>query len=505
MASHIHVGPVKNGARYAEVYTPKRVDGKKVNTPVYLGKVIDLEKGIFFNRKCGYFKYTVENGFQDCDFNHRELNHHSEEESLILDFGPAFLLEQVLRICGYYNLFREILADRADSLMALLFYRVLEHSGYVTAEDWLDGSYARILFPKAQIKSQRVSEILSALGDESVQRRFFQEYLNVEIPEGRATGLLIDSTGLPNAIDFYLTAMNNHNGKVSKEARLILVVDSQSKRPLFFRYNPGNVPDVSTLKATIDELKALRVDMGMTILDAGYYSERNAIALCDEHIPFLTRLSPNRKLYKQLVAEHSAAVLDDSSIVKYPGRLVGIRRYGITLPGGKDGFAYVAVDHERRHQEWSRYTIDALEDGIDIEERKDKTHGQGFFVLISSENVEPNEILPLYYTRQVVEQIFDISKNTVDLLPLRVHSEKTFRGHLLLVFLASLSYLLLNEKLNHSKFNASSALFIFRNLKCKVYDSSILVKEPVKKMNDIAKALGISIPDKIVEGKIAGN
>ena len=125
--------------------------------------------------------------------------------------------------------------------------------------------------------------------------------------------------------------------------------------------------------------------------------------------------------------------------------------------------------------------------------------------MISSEAVEPDEILPLYYTRQVVEQIFDVGKNDVDLLPLRVHSEKTFRGHLLLVFLASLSYLMLNERLKDSKFNAGNALFIFRNLKCKVYGSSILVKEPVKKMNDISEALGISIPDKLVEGKLGGN
>jgi hypothetical protein len=505
MVIHIHVGPPKNGARYAEIYTPQRVNGKKVNNPVYLGRVIDLDNGIFYNRKRGYFRYTIESGFEDCDIEHKNLTPDFVDETHILDFGSVYLLEQILRTCGYYDLFLDILDGRSDTLMALLFYRILENGGYSMANDWLEGSYAKILFPKAQLKSQRISDILTELGGESVQRRFFQGYLNVEIVKDRKIGLLIDSTGLPNDIDFYLTAVNNHNGKVSRESRLILVVDSLTKRPLFFRYNPGNVPDVSTLKATIDELKALRINMGMTILDAGYCSDKNIIALCGEKIPFLTRMASNRKQYKQLVSEHGEDVLDDGSIVRYPGRLVGIRRYEIVLPGGENGFAFVAVDHERRHQEWSKYTTSALEDDVDLVERKKHTRDQGFFVLISSEAIESKDILPLYYTRQTVEQIFDVSKNDIDLLPLRVHSEKTLRGHLFLVFLASLTRIILNEKLMRTVFNATNALLIFRNLKCKIYDETILIKEPVKKMNDIASALNISIPNKIVEGKYVGN
>jgi hypothetical protein len=54
MKRHIHVA-YKNGTGYAEIYTPQRKDGKKINNSVYLGKVIDLEKGIFHNQ-CQQFK-----------------------------------------------------------------------------------------------------------------------------------------------------------------------------------------------------------------------------------------------------------------------------------------------------------------------------------------------------------------------------------------------------------------------------------------------------------------
>jgi hypothetical protein len=493
---HIHI----SSKGYAEVYTPQRVGGKKVNDPIYLGKVVNLEEGIFYSRQRGYFRYTIEKGFDDCD-----LEVPASQEKLILDFGPAYLLDRLLKNEGYSGLFSGILEKKQDSLMALLFYRILEKGGYYLAEDWLAGSYASILFPKAQLQSQRVSELLRELGDESVVRAFFTRYLRKAIPQDRKTGILIDSTGLPNNIDFYLTAVNNHGGEINNETRLILVVDKLTKKPLFFRYNAGNVPDVKTLLATKDELRLMNVDIGMTILDAGYPSDGALDEFFDEGIPFLSRLKPNRKLYKSLVKDYGEDVLDDANIVRYPGRLVGIVRKDVKLTDKHSGFAYVAVDHDRRHLEWTRFTKDALEDGLSIEERKEKTATQGFFVLVSSEAIDTQDVLQLYYTRQAVEQIFDVDKNDLNLLPLRVHNEETFRGHLMLVFLASLAHLLLVEKLLKSKYSAAQALSIFRNLKCKVYGDTILVKEPVKKMNDICKDLKVKIPTKIVEGKEAGN
>lgn len=43
----------------------------------------------------------------------------------------------------------------------------------------------------------------------------------------------------------------------------------------------------------------------------------------------------------------------------------------------------------------------------------------------------------MYHTRQQVEQVFDISKNYADLLPIRVQSEQAFAGHLLICFMAT--------------------------------------------------------------------
>ena len=119
---------------------------------------------------------------------------------------------------------------------------------------------------------------------------------------------------------------------------------------------------------------------------------------------------------------------------------------------------------------------------------------KGIFILISSENIEPEDVMPLYYTRQAVEQVFDVSKNNADLLPLRVHSEEAFRGHLLLSFISTVVFLIVNQMLKDTAYNAEGAFLILGNQKCKVFDDRILPKEPNKKMNEIYKKLGIKSP-----------
>jgi transposase len=122
---------------------------------------------------------------------------------------------------------------------------------------------------------------------------------------------------MPNDSRSPLTAINNHNGVISNETRLILAVDRITWLPLLYRYNAGNIVDVSTLKATILELSTYGVSIDFSILDAGYYSEKNIKALYAAEIRFITRLSSNLKLYKELVKSHADALESHDNVVFY--------------------------------------------------------------------------------------------------------------------------------------------------------------------------------------------
>lgn len=481
---------IKNGVEYASIYSPQRIDGKKVNNPEYLGRVIDKENGIYKNRSMGVFRYNLTDGYTEIP-----SMYPVQEEKLILDFGACYAFYETLKKTAYYDIFQNLISD-TDTLMAMIGYKVLESTSNRYAQDWWEGSYARILFPDSHLMSQRISDFLKCLGEEKVQRRFFEKYLAVTCPNEQNTGILVDSTGLPNDIHFPLTAVNKHGGKTSNEARLILVVDRHSDMPLFFRYNAGNIVDVTTLKSTIDELNQYGVKTEFAIVDAGYYSEKNIKELYSNKIAFLTRLIPNRVIYKELVAAHVDDLLQAKYMVMYRNRLLYIKRVEMNL-FGHSGYAYIAIDSSRRNDEIYKYVKGAMEDGVAPKKMDEVIRSKGVFILISSESISTNEILKLYYTRQTVEQIFDINKNNLELLPLRTHCEETFRGHLMLTFMASVAYILINNKLKGSEYNSIGAFAALRNLKCKVFDDVILVKEPTKKMKDIAEILKIDFPSTI--------
>ena len=143
-----------------------------------------------------------------------------------------------------------------DTLKAMLLYYILCSTANCHAASWWEGSYARLLFPKADLRSQRVSDFLVAIGDERSQREFFGKYLALLGAKEKELGnILIDSTGLPNSVHFPLTAISNHNGEISSEVRLIYVIHQATGLPIYFRYCPGNVIDVTTLARTIEELR----------------------------------------------------------------------------------------------------------------------------------------------------------------------------------------------------------------------------------------------------------
>jgi hypothetical protein len=475
----------KNGVEYASVYRAKRIGTKKTNDIEWLGRVIDKENGIYRSRERGTFTFTLDDGVIE--------QQPTVIEKLILDFGDSYFVDKMLERNGFKALIKETFGGLSDTVMSLILYRSLQHGASYYAQDWWEGSYSRILYPDASLASQRISETLKAIGDERIQRDFFHGYLRYIAPLcGKS--ILLDSTGLPNDICFPLTAINNHGGKISNETRLVLVLDKDSGMPIYFRYVAGNIVDVSTLKATLSEVAAYGIDIWHAIVDAGYYSEKNIRALQENQIAFVMRMVPNRKKYKELVGEHAGDIEDAKYLVKYRDRFVYIKRVEIDL-FGKTGYAYVAEDMDRKHDEVKKYIRGALDNNdISPEDMNATIQGKGLFILVASDPIETSDILPLYYTRQAIEQVFDIGKNAADLLPLRVHGLETFRGHLLISFLASSVYIMINKMLKKSDVCAIGAYRILRNLKCKVFDTAIVVQEANRKMNDIAKLVKLDFP-----------
>ena len=489
-----------NGHEYASLLDAVR-DGSKVKQKYLgnLGRVIDKNSGIFHSRERGRFRYTLEEGFCKLPDAYSEELETAKTERLILDFGDSFFLSQYFERQAFRDAFYQVLPEQTDTLLSLIFYRILtDKKANCYADTWWQGNYASVLFPKAKLASQRVSEFLVEVGAEEVQRRFFQEYFRLLYGSQGAAGILIDSSGIPNASKMSVTQISNHNGDISLEARLIYVIDRKTGMPIYFRYCPGNIVDVSTLCTTLAELRQYSIAIDYAIVDAGYCCEENILELYQNHVRFLTRLAPNRTLFKDIAKEQLPNLMTSANALRYGNRLLYIKKASVELYGN-EGFAYIGVDVDNRNQQMKKAAFAAIDDKLSSEDADARMSKLGVFMIISSENIEIVDLLPLYYTRQQVEQVFDLVKNNADILPLRVQNEDTFRGHLMLTFLATvllqkLQRDILAKRKKNDKTNPEGALFTLRNQKCKVYANEIVPQEAVKSINDVYKLFQIKCP-----------
>jgi len=438
---------------------------------LYLGVVVDKSKKIFEKRLSL-----------------------PKQEKLILDFGDSYFIKEFFEKVKFSKLIEEVFGDKKDFFLSLINYRLCYPSAMRFSKTWFEGNYAKICYPNTDLSSQRISDFLKFLGDENLQRKFFKQY----IPDYAESneGIIIDATSLPNQIHMPITQWGLSGEEIDKQIRFLLVVDKKSSLPLFFRYFSGNIVDVSTLKNTIKELQKFGIKENYVYLDAGFFSEDNILELYEQKINFLTRLPSMRTIYKELIISEAKNIERYENAVQYGKRALFIKQKKINL-FGKDAFAYIVLDPERKGRETKNFLLQNMKNKENsIEELEYDMMKRGIMILISSFNLKNEDVVPAYYVRQTAEKLFGFSKDDLSLLPLRVHNEESLRGFLFMQFVTLIAFVHIKNKLG-KEHNVEEILLKLRNLKCKVYDDEIIICEPNKQQKEILEKLDILMPKKL--------
>ena len=306
---------------------------------------------------------------------------------------------------------------------------------------------------------------------------------------GTSGEVVIDSTGLENEIDIPLTEYSGKNGQ--NETKLILIVDRVTHMPLYFRLVAGNIVDVSTLETTFSLVQNFGLNPTMAIMDAGYYSSDNVKALGKAKIGFLSRLPAGRKLYSDVILQTKDSIENPENIVFYNNRTLYIQKVKVDLYGYK-GVAYVCQDIKEIGKRMDHFLKGAKEDKLTNSEISDKMPFVGKFVLVSNKDLGPDELLPLYYSRQKAEAIFGFSKSRLDILPVRVHSLQNLKGYIFLSYIAMLVSLEIQNKLR-GLCTFDEALKVAHNQFCEIFDHNFVPLEPNRRLKDIYECLGIMV------------
>jgi hypothetical protein len=484
------------GIEYASICTPARINGKKVNNPIYLGRVIDLKEGRFRNKEKGEFIYTLEDGYS---FPQKFAETQIEASILkgSLSFGHVYCVHELLERTGLLKLFREIENSSPDTLLALMMHRLLETYADSHANSFFEQTYTRLLYPTANLSSQGISRYLTKIGTEAIRRDFLRMYIDIML-QTKDSGILIDSTGLPNNVDLPITAISNHGSGPINEIRLIYVIDKDTYTPIYYRAIPGNVVDIVTMKGTVAELKTLNVNIKYAVLDAGYNSESNLEALFSLGIDFMTRLISNRGLYKDLLAKNCDSVMSAPNRLVYNSRVIFMTMNEVTVANNHKAYAYIGVDLHKKYDGIKKISLrEDPKHPLSDEEYDKLTKTAGMFVMISSMKMETKDVLPYYYSRQTIEQIFDVSKNYARIIPIGVHNISTFNGHLLISFITTIVYLKFQRLFHKTKYNPLDFITELRGINCIVYEDHLQIFEPTSKQKEILKILEMEMPTRL--------
>jgi transposase len=433
----------------------------------YLGIVVDKEKKLFERRRSRVKK------------------------NLILDFGDTYVFNEFLETTKFNSIIDNSFGKYSDTVKTLVLYNLCHPSSMRLVESWYEGNYIQQKYPSVDVSSQRISDLFKLIGDENIQRTFFNNYLNSL--KSNDESIILDATSLPNQIHMPLTQWGRVGEDIDKQIRFLLVVDKKREIPLYYRYYSGDIVDVSTLKNTILELKAHGIKNTYTYFDAGYFSEDNIINLYNEKINFLTRLPSSRILYKELVKKYYNKIETKDNIVKFGKRALFVKRVPIKL-FENDAYAYLIIDPLRKGRELSKLMSQTVDEKDEL--NQDLVYlmqTRGLMILVSSDKINTKEVVPGYYVRQTAEKMFGFSKDDLGLLPLRVHNEETLRGFLLLKFLSLIAFVQIKNQVKE-KYTIEEIMLIMRNLKCKVFDDIHIIDEVRKKQKEIIEELGVIMP-----------
>lgn len=496
----------RDGILYAKEAGKSIRKGKKVikENAFYLGRVIDKENNVFYNKERGVFTYNpITKSFNTADSYYLNILDDDKrkrktpvKEKLILDFGDAYFVSELIKSIHYSEVIDSIGYSDKDTIYALLLFYILCDKANDHALSFYEGSVVSYLYPNASISSQRIADLLRKLGEEEYQRNFFSGHINwLKKYICHDPAILIDSTGLPNSIHFPLAGISNHNGVISRETRMTTVVQRDSGYPMMYRLAPGNAVDMSTLTRTIVVLKEYGVDSDMALLDAGYFTDENIDSLYEANIDFITRLPErNTILYKEIKDKCQSDLKKKENLIEFNGRYVYLKQCEIKL--GKDSntaYAYLGLDVDRGNYETHKL-LEKDSKKMDLEELHDRLESVGEFVVVSSLPYKCKDILGSYYVRQLAEQYFDIGKGISKLVPLRVHSETSLKGHLMFSQMAASINVYIQNKMKKYYDNREDIFMSLRNQKCEVYKTKIVTREGVKKANEYYDKFKIKCP-----------
>ena len=321
--------------------------------------------------------------------------------------------------------------------------------------------------------------------------------------------LAYDSTTISTYSENQVEARHGYNKDEDglKTIKYLTLYSIETRQPVAFTKQPGNLPDVITIKNALLQLSALGLRDAEIVTDNGYYSESNLAELFLAGFDFITLVKTNAVWVKNEIDKHlddfdsinSVCPFDTSThgiTVSMMREFVKVKKYDNHKTGAKKGteetfrrriYLHIYFNPERRVEAGKRFDEDLLElrkiveEGINVDSFPDSVQKKvkkylhvsnnrgklrvsfneaacknakkyhGFFAITANKEKDTFECLRKYRKRETIEQYFETMKRRVDGLRARVWESGTLRGRMFVQFVALCYYECLYNKIRNMK------------------------------------------------------
>ena len=395
------------------------------------------------------------------------------ERSSCLRIGAYLVIGKVVEDYGLQDMLDGIFGGGGSFLLDLAAYSIVCESN--AGQYYPDYAYNHPLFTDGMriYSDSKVSSFLSSISDDHICT-FLNEW-NRKRNHRERIYISYDSTNKNcQAGDISIVEFGH-----PKEDRGLPVFnyavayDKTNREPLFYEEYPGSIVDVSQLQFMLEKARGYGYRNVGFILDRGYFSKGN-IAYMDEcGYDFVIMIKGMAGLVSGLITEHKGTFESNRACSirshKVYGKTVRTRLYAsdakeryfhLYYSSAKDSaekeegetkidrMAKIISSYEMKYASFphtfSEYFDLVYDEKQDLflfgNERSDVIERElglcGYFVIVTSANMDAKEALDLYKSRDQQEKLFRGDKSYLGNRSARVHSDESISGKIFVEFVA---------------------------------------------------------------------
>ena len=342
--------------------------------------------------------------------------------------------------------------------------------------------------------------------DETLQQNFFQERCSM-LDDHAA--IAYDSTTVSTYSGQQPEARYGYNKSKDglKTIKFLTLYSIETRQPIAFTKQPGNLPDVSAIENALTQMSVLGISNAEVVTDNGYYSEPNLSTMLQKGFGFITLVKTSIKWVKPQIDSHMEELSTIYTVCPFDTSTHGttvmlmhdfekVRKYASHKKGTEKGavetisrriYLHIFFNAARQAEDRTAFENDMMElkilieDGTAVEDLPERsqvkvkkymtirTWGKkttvsfkkkacqeaykyhGYFALISNKEKDCFECLRKYRKRETIESFFEADKQRADGSRIRVWTPDTLRGRMFVQFVELCYYEYLSEKVRQIK------------------------------------------------------